>query len=262
LVRSYFTLRSVRGSGAAEAPSSNSFHNFDDEREYPEQITPARLVYDGAVIARRLLLLCGIVASSLYVAMNLVVPMRWPEYSSFAQTVSELSAIDAPTRAAWAPLGVAYAVLMVAFGAGVWASSNGRLAVGVSGCLLVAYGALGTVWPPMHQRAVLAAGGHTRTDTLHLVWAAVTVLLMFLAMLFGAAALGRRFRVYSIATIVTLLAFGVLTSMQAPAVEANLPTPWIGVWERINLGAFLPWVIVLAVMLLRQRDIQMKRIAR
>jgi hypothetical protein len=248
LVRSYFTLRSVRGSGAAEAPSSNSFHNFDDEREYPEQITPARLVYDGAVIARRLLLLCGIVASSLYVAMNLVVPMRWPEYSS--------------TRAVWAPLGVAYAVLMVAFGAGVWASSNGRLAVGVSGCLLVAYGALGTVWPPMHQRAVLAAGGHTRTDTLHLVWAAVTVLLMFLAMLFGAAALGRRFRVYSIATIVTLLVFGVLTSMQAPAVEANLPTPWIGVWERINIGVFLLWVIVLAVMLLRQRDIQMKRIAR
>jgi hypothetical protein len=260
LVRSYFTLRSVRGSGAAETPSSNSFHNFDCDCERPGRIARAdALVYDDAVSARRLLLLCGIAASLLYVAMNVVVPMRWPAYSSFSQTVSELSAIDAPTRAVWMPLGVAYTVLMVAFGAGVAASSRGRLAVRVSGGLLVAYGAVGMFWPPMHQRAVLAAGGHTRTDTLHLVWAAVTVLLMFLAMLFGAAALGRRFRAYSIATIVTLLAFGALTSVQAPAVEANLPTPWIGVWERINIGVFLLWVIVLAVMLLRERDVQMAR---
>jgi flavodoxin len=30
-----------------------------------------------------------------------------------------------------------------------------------------------------------------------------------------------------------------------------LPTPWIGVWERINVGVFLLWVIVLASALLR-----------
>jgi hypothetical protein len=82
---------------------------------------------------------------------------------------------------------------------------------------------------------------------------------MFAAMGFGAVAFGTRFRVYSIATMAVLIVFGALTSLQAPAVQADLPTPWVGVWERINIGGFLLWVIVLAVMLLRQPDIQTTR---
>jgi hypothetical protein len=35
------------------------------------------------------------------------------------------------------------------------------------------------------------------------------------------------------------------------SIAANLPMPWIGVWERINPGVFLPWVMVLAIALLR-----------
>ena len=66
---------------------------------------------------------------------------------------------------------------------------------------------------------------------MHIVFAMVTVLLMVLAMGFGAAAFGKRFRHYSIATIVTLLAFGVLTGLDAPQLQANLPTPWMGVWN-------------------------------
>ena len=31
-------------------------------------------------------------------------------------------------------------------------------------------------------------------------------------------------------------------------------TPWIGVWERINIGVFLLWIVVLATALLRARD--------
>jgi hypothetical protein len=45
---------------------------------------------------------------------------------------------------------------------------------------------------------------------------------------FGAAAFGRRFRLYSIVTLVILVVFGVLTFRDAPGVGANLPTPWIG----------------------------------
>jgi hypothetical protein len=35
---------------------------------------------------------------------------------------------------------------------------------------------------------------------------------------------------------------------------ANLPTPLIGVWERINIGVFLLWVVMLAIALLRVQD--------
>ena len=100
----------------------------------------------------------------------------------------------------------------------------------------------------------LAAGEGTLSDTLHIVLASVTVMLMLLAMAFGAAAFGSRFRFYSIASLVILMVFGALTFLDAPGIAANLPTPWIGVWERINVGVFLLWVVVLATALLRMGD--------
>ncbi|MGH9201517.1 MAG: hypothetical protein ACRD2A_09790 [Vicinamibacterales bacterium] len=92
----------------------------------------------------------------------------------------------------------------------------------------------------------------TLTDTLHIVWSIVTVLLMMLAIGFGAAAFGKRVRLYSIATVVILVVCGALTGIDAPRIAANLPTPWVGVWERINIGVWLLWVVVLAIALLRR----------
>jgi hypothetical protein len=51
--------------------------------------------------------------------------------------------------------------------------------------------------------------------------------------------------------------FGTLTFMEAPRVAANLPTPWLGIWERINIGAYLVWLVVFALALSgsgRERD--------
>lgn len=123
------------------------------------------------------------------------------------------------------------------------------------GILLFLYGLLSFLWPfaPMHQREVLAAGGASLRDTMHLILASVTVFFMVLAMAFGAAAFGRSFRLYSVITILVMLVFGVLTALDAPKVQANLPTPYAGLWERINIGAFLLWVIVLAVYCYRIR---------
>ena len=98
---------------------------------------------------------------------------------------------------------------------------------------------------------MLAAGGGTPGDTLHVVLGGATVLLTFLAIGFGAAAFGRRFRVYSIASSVMLLAFGASTFLEAPRMQANLATPWIGLWDRINISVFLIWIAALAVVLLR-----------
>ena len=103
----------------------------------------------------------------------------------------------------------------------------------------------------MHQRDVLAVGGGTLSDTMHVALGGVTVLLMFLAIAVGATAFGKRFRLYSVSSIVILLAFGALTFWEAPRLQTNLPTPWIGLWERINISVFLLWVVVLATALLR-----------
>ena len=202
---------------------------------------------------RKTLLASGIVSSLLYMAMTALIALQWPGYSSASQTISELSAIGAPTRSLWVVPGALYTALVAAFGWGVYLSARRSRALRAAGAAIVAYGALGLIWPfaPMHLREVLAAGGGTLSDTLHLVLASATVLLMFLAMMFAAAGLGRRFRLYSAVSIAILLVFGGLTFADAPALAANLPTPWIGVWERINLGVFLVWVAVLATALLR-----------
>jgi Protein of unknown function (DUF998) len=205
---------------------------------------------------RKILLVCGIVSSLLYVGMNVFVPMQWKDYSSASQTVSELSAVGAPTRPLWLLPAAFYTLLVTAFGWGVWKSAGRIRALRIVGALIVAYGALGVLWPfaPMHLRPVLAAGGGTLSDTMHIALGGVTVILMLLAIAVGAAALGKRFRVYSIATLVIVMVFGALTFLEAPRVGANLPTPWIGLWERINIGVFLLWVAVLAIALLPVRD--------
>jgi hypothetical protein len=79
------------------------------------------------------------------------------------------------------------------------------------GALLFAAGVFGFFWPPMHLREVLAEGGKTLTDTLHIVWTAVNGLLLMIAMGFAATSLGTRFRFYSIGSIAALLVTGAIT---------------------------------------------------
>jgi hypothetical protein len=198
---------------------------------------------------RQILLVCGIAASLLYVAMNIFIPMQFAGYSIADQTVSELSAIGAPTRSLWVPLGLLYSLLTMGFGWGVWRSNSHNRYLRIAGMLLLLDGIFSLYWPPMHLRGAV----FSLTDTLHIVWSAVTVLLMMLSIGFAAAGLGMRFRLYSIITLVVLLLFGGLTGMDAPKIAQNLPTPMIGVWERISIAAFMLWVAVLAIVLLRNK---------
>ena len=145
-------------------------------------------------MTRRLLLFCGIAASLLYITMNIFIPFLDKGYNWVTQTVSELSAVDAPTRPLWFPLGIIYTLLIAAFGWGVFRSADQKRSLRIVGILLIINGLIGLTWSPMHQREVLAAGGGTFTDIWHLVMASVTVLVMFLSIGFGAAAFGKGFR--------------------------------------------------------------------
>ena len=176
---------------------------------------------------QQLLLTCGLASSLLYVAMNVFIPMQWESYDLWSQTISELSAIEAPTRTLWVWIGLVYSVLLTAFGWGVWQSSHARRPLRVLAVVLMVNGLLSFAWPPMHQRPALAAGGGSLTDTMHIVWSVATVALMMLAIVFGSAAFSRGFRLYSFATLAILMSFGLLTGLNAPNVQANLPTPWL-----------------------------------
>lgn len=202
-------------------------------------------------MGRKFLLLCGVFASLLYIAMNIFIPPLYEGYNWVTQTVSELSAVDAPTRPLWFVLGIIYTLLVAAFGWGIFKSAGEKRSLRIVGILMFLHGVLGLTWSPMHQREVLAAGGGTFTDTWHLVMATVTVLLMFLSIGFGAATFGKGFRFYSIATIIIFIVFGVLTFVEAPNVDKNGATPYIGLWERINIAVFMVWMLVFSRILLR-----------
>ena len=200
-------------------------------------------------MAAKLSLVCGILSALLYLAMIVFVPMLDPGYSSASQTVSELSAIGTPTRPLWVGLGTVYTLLMVVFGWGVFTSAGHNRALRAVGGLILAHGLIGLYWPPMHVRGAAL----TLTDTLHIVWSIATALVMTLAIGIGAVAFGRRFRVYSIATLGVLVVSGALAGMDGPRVAANLPTPWVGIWQRISIVALMLWLVVLAMSLLSAR---------
>ncbi len=204
---------------------------------------------------RKVLLACGIASSLLYVASTILGARRWERYSSTSHTVSELSAIGAPSRSLVVPLGLAYDVLVIAFAFGVWGSAGGKRALRVVAGLLGGYGVVGLAGPfvPMHRREALAVGQGSLTDRMHIIVTMVLVLFILLIVGIGATVFGKRFRLYSIGTLLILLVFGALAGKDGPRVAANLPTPWIGLTERVNIFGFLFWVVVLAIGLLRSQ---------
>lgn len=199
---------------------------------------------------RKLLLVCGILAPLSYVSTDALAALRWEGYSYAAQTISETFAIGAPTRPLVLLRSLAYSILMIAFGLGVLESARGKRPLLVAGGLLIGIAGIDLVAPfvaPMNLRGVERA----LTDTMHIVLATVDVLFILLIIGFGASAIGRRFCLYSIATVLVVIVFGTLAGLDGPRVAANLPTPWLGVTERVSVFSYMLWVAVLAIGLLR-----------
>lgn len=204
---------------------------------------------------KNLLLISGLLSTLWYFIISIIVPLQDPAYNISSQTVSELSAIDAPTRSLWVILCIPFTLLSIAFGIGIWLTAGQNRKLRFVAAVIIFDAVFGSFWPPMHQREVIAAGGSTLTDTLHLVWTFVHLVFVLLMIGFAAAALGKRFRLYSIATVVAFIVFGVLTAMESSGIEAGTPTPLIGVWERINMGAYMLWVAVFAIALLQKNKV-------
>ncbi len=213
---------------------------------------PLNILRFNTIKFLKVLLVCGILSSLWYIAINIFVPVMYEGYSMASLTVSELSAIGAPTRIVWVVLCVLYPLLFAAFGWGVWYLANKNRALRIAGILIILYSMMNFYWPPMHQREVIGAGQGTLTDTLHIIWAMITLVFMMLLMGFGAAAFGKGFRILTVVLFLVFVVFGILIGLESPGIRANLQTPYIGIWERINIGAFMFWVVAFAIVLIRR----------
>ncbi len=203
-------------------------------------------------MVRRILLFCGVLSPLLYALADALAGMRWQGYSFRDQAISELGAIGAPSSFFFSMFLIPVYVLLTAFGLGIWQSAGERRRLRVVAGLLIALGVMAlTVGQlvPMRPRGTEQG----LTGALHLIEGAAAMLMVLAAMVIAATTFGRRFRLYTIATIAVVLAFGAWSGMEAPRVEAGLATPWLGVMERIFWYAYQSWFAVLALTLLRQQ---------
>lgn len=209
----------------------------------------------GSAMSRPLMvrpLVCGILSSLLYIGTDIFAAMQWEGYSYISQAFSELTAVEAPTRSLMVfGNAIPYALLVMTFAVGVWVSAGRKRVLRIVAASLAAYavmGFIGGVVFPMHSRGQPAM---TLTDILHIVSTAVMVFSMLLFIALGATAFGKWFRLYSIGTIFLLILGAALAGLDGARMAAGLPTPWLGLTERLNIYTTMLWILVLAIALLR-----------
>ena len=202
-------------------------------------------------------LVCGIMSSVVYVGATVLGAMQWKGYSWTTQSVSELFALDAPSRSIVAPAFLLYGILVIAFGWGVWLTTGTNKTLRIVGATLILYGIAGETGPIFFSMHTYVRGGDQmlQSDVLHIVLTMALVLLILISVGFGAAAFGRRFRIYSIVTLAAVVVFGALAGSQGPALAAGQPTPWLGLTERINIYSFTTTIMILP------RGVQLPRAA-
>jgi hypothetical protein len=201
----------------------------------------------------RLLLACGALSPLVYVTSDVLAASTYEGYSYLHQTVSELNAFGAPSRPLTIALGLPVYLLLLAFAGEVRRSAAGRRRLRAAGTVLVVFALLSLLAVPIASMRVRGVE-QGLAGTIHLSSGAVAVMLILTVMALAAAALDKRFRLYTLATIVVMLAFGAWAGMEGARIAEGLPTPWVGVKERISVYSYQLWFMVFALALLNREQ--------
>ncbi len=204
---------------------------------------------------RQVLLLCGIFSSLLYASIDALAGTLYVGYSFASQGFSELLSPSSPVRQLGLRLGAVYGVLLLAFALGVWVSAGRNRALRVTALMVFGQAIDGLVTPVYFPAPMRGVTGAESAGMLHVILTAVGVFTILLAIVFGAVAYRNWFRYYSVGSFMIILAFGFIGFSYVPAISANLPTPWLGATERVNIYGWMLWVAVLAFVLLHAEKV-------
>jgi len=201
----------------------------------------------------KFLLACGVAAPLVYLASDIVAGVRWEGYSFRDHTISELNANGSPVRPITIALGFVGYPLLIAFGVGVWRTASGNRKLQLAGGALVLLG-LSALWAVPFASMNLRGTEQGAAGARHLASGMIAIPSLIAAMGLSATVFGGRFRLYSLATVVVLLAFGAWAGARTTGMEQGLATPWAGVIERISVYAYQLWIVAFAFRLLRTYD--------
>jgi hypothetical protein len=196
---------------------------------------------------RKILLACGPLSALVYISWHELAALRWEGYSRISNAISELHFTGTPSKSLLDPWqGWVDSALVAAFGVGIWLSAQGSRSLRVIGALMVLPAAMIPLWM-IFGEASLAA---------HLALIGVGIISWLVAMGFGAAALGKRFRIYSLVSLAVVVGFFALGFSYVPEANAGQSTPFLGLFERIGFSAYFLWQLVLAAALWRRPTIE------
>lgn len=195
------------------------------------------------------LLAAGVAAVVIYGVGDLVSGLLYSGYSFRDQAISELSAFGSPVRPLMVTVILVHALLLAAFGLGVWRSTDRRSLHGVGICLIV----VGLIGFPTHTVFAMSSRWLPSgfNDTMHILLSAVFSLFVFVALVLSAVAYRGWFRLYAVATLLVVAGFGAASSFAIQGIGQNV-TPWAGGFERINAYTYFAWIVILAVTTVRR----------
>ena len=196
---------------------------------------------------RKVLLACGPLAALEYIGWHELAALRWEGYGRLSNAISELHFTGTPSKSFLDPWqGWVDSALLAAFGIGIWLSAQGSRSLRLIGAVMIVPAAMIPLWMIFGEASIAA----------HLALVGVGILCWLVAMGFGAAALGKRFRIYSLVSLATVVGFFALGFSYVPEANAGQPTPFLGLYERIGFSAYFLWMSVLAVALWRRSTIK------
>ena len=207
---------------------------------------PATITKTGDRL-RKVLLACGPLSALVYIGWHELAALRWEGYSRISNTISELHFTGTPSKSFLDPWqGWVDGALLAAFGIGIWLSAQGSRSLRVIGAVMIMPAAMIPLWMIFGEASL----------AVHLALVGVGILCWLVAMGFGAAALGKRFRIYSLVSLGLVVGFFALGFSYVPEANAGQPTPFLGLFERIGFSAYFLWLTVLAVALWRRPAIK------
>jgi len=194
----------------------------------------------------KFVLILGIIAQLIFSITEIVAGVVTKNYNFVSQSISELSAVGTSTRPFVVSLNIIGYLFVMIFGLGILYFAEQNWALNVVAILFIIHAIFGLIWLffPMHVGEP--------ASTLNVVFGAITVMSLTLAIFFGAVAFSGWFRVLSIAIIIIFVLAAIIGLWIAPRFAAN-SAPTIGVQERAMSYIIYLWVVALVVVLFQTK---------
>lgn len=190
----------------------------------------------------KIFLSCGIIASLLYLGMDLLSGKLLKGYSFSAQSISDLGADGSPTRPHVIILTLVASSVMIAFAAGVWVTAGTAISQRLVAIMILGNtvaGLFATLFFPNRF------GVRPEFGTPGVLLMFVSVLCSVLAMVLGGVAFHGWMRVLSIAIPSAYILLALLRFATAAGTAVA-----IGAQERTMAYSYLLWIVALAVYLM------------